>query len=41
MNGTPPMPVYSLEELLSRITSENMHDYADTDFGDPVGMELL
>ncbi|MEI6207703.1 MAG: hypothetical protein WCP20_13050 [Desulfuromonadales bacterium] len=35
------IPVYSLEELVSRITPENKHDYADTDFGGPVGRELL
>lgn len=35
------VPVYSLEELVSRITPENKHDFADTDFGDPVGRELL
>ena len=35
------LPVYSLEELVSRITPENKHDYADTDYGDPVGEELL
>ena len=34
-------PVFSLEELVSRITPENKHDYADTDFGGPVGMEML
>jgi antitoxin MazE len=36
-----PMPVFSLEELVSRITPENKHDYADTDFGGPVGREML
>jgi len=35
------VPVYSLEELVSRITPENRHDFADTDFGGPVGRELL
>jgi len=36
-----PLPVYSLEELVSRVTPGNKHDYADTDFGKPVGRELL
>lgn len=35
------LPVYSLEELVSRITPENKHDYTDTDFGGPVGQEML
>ena len=35
------LPVYSLEELVSKITPENKHDFADTNFGDPVGRELL
>ena len=30
-----------LHDLVSRITPENRHDYADTDFGNPVGRELL
>jgi len=34
-------PKYDLEELVSRITPENRHDFADTDFGDPVGREKL
>lgn len=35
------LPVYSLEQLVSRITPENKHSYADTDFGAAVGRELL
>jgi len=35
------VPVYSLEDLTSKITPENKHDYADSDFGEPVGRELL
>jgi antitoxin MazE len=35
------LPVYSLEQLVSRITPENKHNYTDTDFGVPVGRELL
>lgn len=35
------LPIYSLDELVSRITPENKHDYADTDFGEPVGLEIL
>jgi hypothetical protein len=31
----------TLEELASKITPENKHDYADTDFGKPVGKEKL
>ena len=34
-------PVYTLDELVSRITSENKHDYTDTDLGAPVGRELI
>ena len=34
-------PVYSLKELVSKITPDNKHNYVDTDFGHPVGMELL
>lgn len=34
-------PVYSLEALVSKITPENKHDFADTDMGEPVGRELL
>ena len=29
-----------LHDLVSRITPENSHDYADTDFGKPVGREV-
>lgn len=34
-------PVFSLEELVSKITSENKHNFAETDFGLPVGREIL
>ena len=34
-------PKCDLVELVSRITPENKHDCADTDFGAPVGRELL
>ena len=32
-------PKYDLEELVSHITPENRHDFADTDFGESVGRE--
>lgn len=35
------MPVYSLEELVNRITPENKHNFMDTDFGVPRGREIL
>jgi len=31
----------TVEELVSKITPENKHDYSDTDFGKPVGKEKL
>ena len=34
-------PVFSLEELVSKITPDNKHDYHDTNFGAPVGREIL
>jgi len=34
------VPVYSLNALVSGVTPENRHDFADTDFGKPVGKEL-
>lgn len=35
-----PLPVYSLEELISRINGNNKHDFSETDFGGPVGLEF-
>lgn len=37
--GWPPK--YNLEDLTSRITPENKHNFSETDFGDPVGQEKL
>ena len=34
-------PHYDLEEMVSRITPENKHDFSETDFGGPVGREKL
>lgn len=34
-------PNYDLEEMVSRITPENKHDFSETDFGGPVGREKL
>lgn len=34
-------PKYDLNDLASRITPENKHDFSETDFGDPVGREKL
>lgn len=39
-NPAAKVPVYSLNALVSGITSENKHDFADTDFGKPVGKEI-
>jgi hypothetical protein len=35
------LPQYSLTKLVFRITPENKHDYAESDFGTPIGKELL
>jgi hypothetical protein len=34
-------PKYDLKDMVSRITSENKHDFHETDFGGPVGREKL
>ena len=41
ISGTSRLPVYSLEELVSQITPENKPYFSDTDFGVPVGKEIL
>lgn len=38
-NGWPPK--YDLQDMVSRITPENKHDFSETDFGDSVGREKL
>lgn len=35
----PIKPKITLEQLLSQITSDNLHD--EVDFGEPIGKELL
>lgn len=37
--GRPPK--YNLQEMVSRITPENKHDFSEADFGGPVGREKL
>jgi hypothetical protein len=34
-------PKYDLDEMVSRITPENKHDFQETDFGGPIGREKL